>query len=59
MSRAYRREMLLPPLSTRTLQTAIETKRRADADLRWRQSFRPARPEAARRDVPVARSARG
>jgi hypothetical protein len=51
--------MLLPPLSTRTLQTAIETKRRADADLRWRQSFRPARPEAARRDVPVARSARG
>jgi len=51
--------MLLPPLSTRTLQTAIEMKRRADADLRWKQSFRPAQPSVPRRDVPAARSTRG
>jgi len=51
--------MLLPPLSTRRLLTAIEAKRRADADLRWRQSFRPAPPTVARRDIPVARSTRG
>jgi len=50
---------MLAPLSTRTLQAAIEAKRRADADLRWRQSFRPARPGSARRDIPVARSPRG
>ena len=51
--------MLLPPLSTRKLQTTIEQKRRADAQLRWAQAFRPARPDAARRDVPVARATRG
>jgi hypothetical protein len=47
--------MILPPLSTRTLQSAIEAKRRADAELRWRQSFRPATPAVARRDIPAPR----
>ncbi|WP_395639284.1 hypothetical protein [Pseudolysinimonas sp.] len=51
--------MTRPPLSTRTLQAAIEAKRRADARLRWMQSFRPAPPQVARRDVPVARPTRG
>jgi post-segregation antitoxin (ccd killing protein) len=51
--------MTLPPLSTRTLQTAIEKKRRADATLRWQQAFRPAAPSPARRDIPAARPARG
>jgi len=59
ISRAYGRGMILPPLTTRRLQSAIEAKRRADADLRWRQSFRPARPSISRRDIPVARSSRG
>jgi hypothetical protein len=30
---------MLPPVSTRTLLTAIEKKRREDAALRWRESF--------------------
>lgn len=51
--------MVLPPLSTRKLQTAIETKRRADAALRWMQAFRPASPGSARRDIPTARPTRG
>jgi len=59
MSRAYGRGMILPPLTTRRLQSAIEAKRRADADLRWRQSFQPVRPSISRRDIPVARSSRG
>jgi hypothetical protein len=47
--------MILPPLSTRTLQAAIEAKRRADAELRWRLSFRPAPPMVVRRDIPAPR----
>lgn len=50
--------MLPPLLSTHSLLSAIEAKRLADADLRWRQSFRPVHPTLARRDIPVARSPR-
>ena len=58
MSPAYRREMTPPPLTTRILQSAIAAKRRADADLRWRQAFEPARPGVVRRDIPLARTIR-
>jgi hypothetical protein len=58
MSRAYVREMVVPPLTTHKLRTAIEAKRRADAQLRWAQAFRPAHPGIARRDVPIPRSTR-
>jgi hypothetical protein len=51
--------MTLPPLSTRSLQAALENKRHADATLRWMQSFIPVTPVAARRDIPVARPRRG
>lgn len=40
MCGAYRREML-PPISTRALQTSIERQRRRDSELRWRAAFRP------------------
>lgn len=59
MCGAYGRRMILPPLSTRKLQTAIEKKRRADAALRWTQSCRPVTPSPARPDIPSARPARG
>jgi hypothetical protein len=59
MCPGYRRGMILPPLSTRKLQTAIETKRQADAALRWTQAFRPVRAGVARRDIPAARPTRG
>lgn len=57
--RAYRREML-PPVSTRTLLTAIETKRREDAALRWNQSFLTARRPGGYggRDAVTRRSSR-
>ena len=46
---------MIPPLSTRSLQTAIEAKRRAEAAAGWAAAFRPTRYETvARRDIPVA-----
>jgi hypothetical protein len=48
---------MLPPITTRQLQAAIESKRRADAAERWRRMMRAERPAAgiARRDIPAAR----
>jgi hypothetical protein len=48
---------MLPPVTTRQLQAAIESKRRADAAERWRRVLRNERAPsvAARRDIPVAR----
>ena len=42
MCDAYGRGMI-PPLSTRKLQSTIEAQRRSDADLRWEQAFGAAR----------------
>jgi hypothetical protein len=48
---------MIPPISTRLLQAAIERQRRDDAALRWRRSFGLGRtaPEQPRRDIPIAR----
>jgi len=56
MWRVYRR-IMLPPLSTRMLRTAIESKRREDAALRWSRALNPVRSTSgpARRDIPRAR----
>lgn len=59
MREAYRGGML-PPVSTRTLLTAIETKRREDAALRWNESFQAARRPGGYggRDAVTRRSSR-
>ncbi|HWH98229.1 MAG TPA: hypothetical protein VNS80_07660 [Pseudolysinimonas sp.] len=51
---------MLPPVSTRHLLTSIETKRREDAALRWRQVFLAHRSPAASggRDAAIPRSKR-
>jgi hypothetical protein len=45
------------PVSTNSIQTAIETKRREDAALRWQQSFHPEQRPAVR-DASASRSQR-
>jgi hypothetical protein len=51
---------MLPPVSTRNLLTAIETKRREEAALRWSQALPPNRTPAtpSRSDTASARSSR-
>ncbi|WP_191284045.1 hypothetical protein [Pseudolysinimonas yzui] len=51
---------MLPPVSTRTLLTAIETKRREEAALRWNEAFLAARRQGGYggRDAITRRSSR-
>jgi hypothetical protein len=54
---AYRGEML-PAVSTRTLLTAIETKRREEAARRWNESFLAAHSGYGGRAAAIRRSSR-
>lgn len=49
MRGAYRAGMLPHAITTRSLLAQLEAKRRADAALRWSQSF-PGAPAASKRD---------